>query len=107
MTVKVADEIGGAEAELIAEGLHCLRGASYTGGPKRVGLGQGAVKLLRWPGCSCSCTRPATAAQRRDSEAPSGLRPLPHPWGKPNPPTPGGILRWVGLFGLPALALSR
>jgi hypothetical protein len=26
------------------------------------------------PGCSCSCTRPATASQRRDFDSPSGLK---------------------------------
>jgi hypothetical protein len=28
------------------------------------------------------CTRPAPAAQRRDSGPPPGLRPLAHPWAK-------------------------
>jgi len=34
--------------------------------------------LLQWPGCSGIVP------------SPSSLRPLPRPWGKPNPPTPGG-----------------
>ena len=29
-----------------------------------------------------SCSRSATASQRRDSDSPLGLRPLPHPCGK-------------------------
>jgi hypothetical protein len=39
--------------------------------------------FLDGSGCSgCPCHRPPTAAQRRDSGPPSGLRPLPLPWGK-------------------------
>jgi hypothetical protein len=35
-----------------------------------------------WPGCSGSSPRPTTVSQRRDSDSPLGLRPLPHPCGK-------------------------
>jgi hypothetical protein len=36
-----------------------------------------------WPGCSgFPCPRPAPASQRRDSDSPHGLRPLPRPCDK-------------------------
>jgi mono/diheme cytochrome c family protein len=65
--------------------------------------------VLRWPGRLGSCPRPAMATRRRDSESAPGLRPLPHPWGKPNPSTPEAIFilsapptsrEAVSLFGI-------
>jgi len=89
MTVEMTDEIGSSEAEGVIEMVHKTL----------------VIALLRWPGRSsaalrypaplavrplhpCSgvrrhaahpCTRPAMASSRRDSNSPSGLRPLRHP----------------------------
>jgi hypothetical protein len=50
----------------------------------------GFVAVLRPAGLFVlSCTRPATASQRRDFDSPPGLRPLPLPWG--NSPLADGV----------------
>jgi hypothetical protein len=50
---------------------------------------KGRLVFFVWPGRSCSCTRPATASQRRDFDSPHGLQPLPLPWVQ----SPAGIRR--------------